>query len=634
MATISQKRQAMARRLPVGAEVQRDGGVHFRVWAPRRRKVEVNFVTAGQAAALSPLALTAERGGYFSGFAPRAATGTRYGFRLDDEALVLPDPASRRQPEGPHGPSEVVDPASYAWRDGQWPGISLLGQVFYEMHIGTFTPEGTWQAAECHLPALADLGITTLEVMPVAEFDGQFGWGYDGVDLFAPTRLYGTPDGFRHFVDEAHRHGLGVLLDVVYNHFGPVGNYLGQFSADYLSPKHRTDWGEAVNFDGDNCQPVREFFIANAGYWADEFHIDGLRLDAVQAIFDDSIEHIVTAVRRRVHEAAAGRSTLVVAEDEFQDSRRLRGGDPHSGRIDAAWNDDFHHSARVASTGHAEYYFGDYLGTPQELISAVKWGYLYQGQWNHRQERHRGFPALDVEAPRFVIFLQNHDQVGNSPQGRRLHELTSPGRHRALTAFLLLAPSTPLLFQGQEFSASSRFHYFADHQGELAELVRSGRHDCLRQFGRLAGPDAAEHLADPADRLTFEASKLDHAERALHAEAYVLHRDLLRLRREDPVFAAQRADRLHGSVLSGEAFLLRYLGREGDDRLLLVNLGRDLECRPMTDPLLLPPAGTRWKLLWSSESPCYGGAGAGLLDPRRWFLPGHAAIVLAPEPLD
>jgi maltooligosyltrehalose trehalohydrolase len=288
----------------------------------------------------------------------------------------------------------------------------------------------------------------------------------------------------------------------------------------------------------------------------------------------------------------------------------------------------------VASTGHAEYYFKDYLGTPQELISALKWGYLYQGQWNHRQERNRGFPALDVEAAQFVIFLQNHDQVGNTPQGRRLHELTSPGRHRALTALLLLAPGTPLLFQGQEFSASSRFQYFADHQGELADLVRTGRHDCLRQFGRLAGPDAAEHLADPADRLTFEASKLDHAERALHAEAYVLHRDLLRLRRDDPVFAAQRADRMHGSVLSGEAFLLRYLGRDGDDRLLLVNLGRDLECRPLTDPLLVPPAGTRWKLLWSSESPRYGGAGAGLLDPRHWFLPGHAAIVLAPEPLD
>ena len=478
----SETSHVVQRRLPVGAETQSAGGVHFRVWAPRRGKVAVTFATTSSAAAPPSVALEAEGRGYFAGFSPDAAGGTRYGFCLDGEKIPFPDPASRCQPDGPHGLSQVVNPASYHWRDNAWAGLGLKGQVFYELHIGTFTTAGTWEAAGRELPQLADLGVTAIEVMPVAEFAGRFGWGYDGVNLFAPTRLYGTPDDFRRFVDAAHENGLGVILDVVYNHFGPTGNYLGQFSADYVSPRHPTDWGEAINFDDKNSGPVREFFIANAGYWIDEFHVDGLRLDAVQAIFDDSPDPIVAALTRRVREAAAGRKTLVIAEDEFQDTRRLRGEEQPAGRLDAAWNDDFHHAARVAMTGHNEYYYGDYHGTPQELISAVKWGYLYQGQWNVRQARHRGWPALDLEALRFVIFLQNHDQVGNSPQGRRCHELTSPGRHRALTALLLLAPGTPLLFQGQEFSASSPFLYFADHEAELGARVREGRHEGLRQF--------------------------------------------------------------------------------------------------------------------------------------------------------
>ena len=623
------------RQLPVGAEVQSDGGVHFRVWAPRRQKVEVTFARASSSEAAPPaVVLAPEAGGYFAGYSADAAAGSRYGFRLDDEIKPFPDPASRCQPDGPHALSAVVDPDSYRWRDSAWPGVGLKGQAIYELHVGTFTAEGTWEAAARELPELAELGITVIEIMPVAEFAGHFGWGYDGVNWFAPTRLYGAPDDFRRFVDEAHARGLGVILDVVYNHLGPVGNYLGQFSADYVSRRHHTPWGEAINFDGENSGPVRELVIANAGYWIDEFHLDGLRLDAINAIVDDSQDHIVAALARRVREAADGRETLVFAEDEFQDTRRLRPGQRQGGGLDGAWNDDFHHAARVAMTGHNEYYYGDYQGTPQELISAVKWGYLYQGQWNARQARHRGWPALDLDAAHFVVFLQNHDQVGNSPQGRRCHELTSPGRHRALTALLLLAPGTPLLFQGQEFSASTPFMYFADHEAELAARVREGRHEGLRQFRRLAGPDAAGSLPDPCDRLTFEKSKLDFADRRRHAAIYDLHRDLLRLRREDAVFSAQRADRIHGAVLAGEAFLLRYLGVAGDDRLLLINLGRDLECRPASEPLLAPPAGASWKLLWSSENPRYGGTGTGSLDPRSWYIPGHAAIVLAAEPSD
>ena len=624
---------AIERRLPVGAEVQPGGGTHFRVWAPRRKRVEVVFDdSAGTSSVIPPLKLDSDPGGYFAGFSSQAAPGTRYAYRLDGETPRCPDPASRRQPDGPHGPSEVVDPAAFAWHDGDWPGAKLQGQVLYELHVGTFTREGTWSAAIDELPRLAELGVTLVEVMPVAEFAGSFGWGYDGVNFFAPTRLYGTPDDFRRFVDSAHQAGLGVVLDVVYNHFGPVGNYLGQFSADYLSSRHRTDWGDAINFDGENSGPVREFIIANAGYWIDEFHVDGLRLDAVHTILDDSPDHILAALTRRVRQAGGRRGTLVFAESEFQDTRLLRPAESGGYGLDAAWNDDFHHAARVAMTGHGEYYYSDYQGSPQELISAIKWGYLYQGQWNVRQSRRRGAPGLDLQAPQFVIFLQNHDQVGNSPQGKRVHELTSPGRHRAMTALTLLAPGTPLLFQGQEYSASTPFLYFADHEAELSDLVREGREADMRQFLRLAGRDAADSLENPCDVRTYEKSKLNPDERDRRTDAYALHRDLLRLRREDPVFAAQRADRIEGAVLASEALLLRYFGPAGDDRLVLVNLGRDLEWRPIAQPLAAPPAGTEWRLLWSSEDPRYGGLGTRPLDMQNWYLPGHAAFVLSPEP--
>jgi maltooligosyltrehalose trehalohydrolase len=615
------------RRLPIGADAQRGGGVHFRVWAPRRKSVRVVFPDESEGETHESFDFDEEPGGYFSGMSSTAAAGTRYAFRLDGQDRWFPDPASRRQPQGPHGLSEVVDAEAFSWSDHDWSGVELKGQVIYELHVGTFTREGTWNAATKWFGHLVDVGVTLIELMPVAEFGGNFGWGYDGVNLFAPTRLYGTPDDLRRFVDEAHRHGLGVLLDVVYNHFGPVGNYVGEFSNDYFSVRHRTDWGDALNFDGENSSPVREFMVSNAGYWIDEFHMDGLRLDAVQAIVDDSPDHILAALTRRVRAMAPGRHTLVFAENELQQSHLLRSPENGGYGLDSAWNDDFHHTARVAMSGHNEYYFGDYQGTPQELLASVKWGYLYQGQWNLRQSRRRGSPCFDLQAEQFVNFLQNHDQVGNSPQGKRCHELTSPGRHRALTALWALAPGTPLLFQGQEFSASAPFLYFADHEAELSKLVREGREAEMRNFCRLAGHDAADSFDNPCDVATFEKSKLDFGELKTDGPAYLLHRDLLRLRREDPVFSSQRGDRIEGAVLATEAFLLRYFGDEGD-RLVLVNLGRDLQWRPVADPLVAPTAGCDWKLLWSSEDPRYGGLGTRALDTQNWYVPGHAAIVL------
>ena len=613
------------RRLPVGAEPQPGGSVHFRVWAPRRRTVEVALEGRGASVSLEP-----ERGGYFSGLVRQAEADARYRYRLDG-GDAFPDPASRFQPEGPHGPSQVVDPSRFQWTDAGWKGVGSRGQVIYEMHVGTFTAEGTWDAAARELPALAGLGITVVEVMPVAEFPGSFGWGYDGVDLFAPTRLYGEPDAFRRFVDRAHGLGLGVILDVVYNHLGPDGNYLEQFAAEYFTDRYKTDWGKPINFDGESSGPVREFFIANAGYWVEEFRLDGLRLDATQNIFDSSPVHVLSEIGRRVREAARGRATFIVGENEPQHTRLVRPLAQGGYGLDALWNDDLHHSALVALTGRSEGYYTDYRGSPQELVSALKYGYLFQGQWYRRQKQRRGTPTFGLRPWVFVSFLENHDQVANSERGARVHQRTSPGRWRALTALILLGPPTPMLFQGEEFASSRPFLYFADHEPALARLVREGRQKFLSQFPSIAQAEVLSRLPAPDDPTTFERCKLDHGERAAHAEACALHHDLLRMRHEDPVFKAQGEAGFDGAVLSTEAFVLRWFGGAQGDRLLVVNLGADLHLAEVPEPLLGPPEGRVWTATWSSEHPLYGGHGTAPLTEDDWRLPAESAVVLRPE---
>jgi maltooligosyltrehalose trehalohydrolase len=614
------------RRRPVGAEPCADGGTHFRVWAPHARTVDV-LSEPETVVELSP-----EPTGYFAGCVTTAGPGTRYRYRLDRH-VTCADPASRSQPEGVHGPSEVVDPTAFAWSDADWRGVGPAGQVIYELHVGTFTRDGTWAAAAHELPELAAAGVTVIELMPVAEFPGRFGWGYDGVFPFAPTRLYGTPDDFRRFVDRAHAVGLGVILDVVYNHLGPDGDVLRRYAPEYFTDRYANEWGDALNFDGAGSAAVREFFAANAACWIDEFHLDGLRFDATQQMFDASADHVLAAIARAARAAAGPRRVLLVAENEPQDTRLLLGPDRGGYGLDALWNDDFHHSARVALTGRREAYYTDYLGRPQEIVSAVKRGFLYQGQHYLWQNRARGTSTRDRPPAAFVAYLQNHDQVANSARGERLHDLSAPGCWRALTAVLLLGPATPMLFQGQEFAASSPFLYFADHHAALADQVRRGRAKFLAQFPSIASTAVADALPDPANPLTFERCKLDLTERARHAPAYALHRDLLRLRREDVVFAAQGRRGVDGAVLGDHAFVLRWFGESDGDRLLLVNLGVGLALGVMPEPLLAPPARTRWTLGWSSEHPRYGGGGAVALPATGgWTLPGHAAVVLRPEP--
>jgi maltooligosyltrehalose trehalohydrolase len=572
--------------------------------------------------------LEAEPDGHFSAQVPGVGQDALYKLQLDGGELY-PDPASRYQPQGPHGPSQVVDPSRYRWTDGAWAGVSIEGQVIYEMHVGTFTPVGTWRSATEALERLRGV-CSVIEMMPIADFPGDFGWGYDGVGFFAPTHQYGTPDDLRAFVDRAHALGFGVLLDVVYNHVGPVGNYLAQFSETYFSKEHGTDWGQAINFDGAGSAGVREFFLANAGYWIDEYRFDGLRLDATDAIFDDSTPHLLEEIGRRVRTAARGRSTIVVAENEPQNTRIVRPLEEGGYGLDAVWNDDMHHAAYVALTGKTEAYFTDYRGAPQELVSAAKHGYLFQGQRYAWQKARRGGSTRGIAPWHFVTYLESHDQVANTGSGKRLHQCAHPGRLRALTAYLLLGPGTPMLFQGQEFASASPFLFFAHHDQPLATAVAKGRAEFLRQFPSIAAAEA-QRADDPADPGTFARCKL--AEREGRGTWLALHRDLFELRRSDPTLHAQGRHGIDGAVLSESAFVLRFYGERDDlDRLLLVNLGTDKTLVPAPEPLLASPARGPWRVLWSSEAPRYGGEGVVPPDTEAgWTIRGESATLLGPS---
>ncbi len=620
------------RRLPIGAELLAPGETHFRVWAPKAEQVEVAVEASAASNAKREFhPLQPEAGGYFSGIAP-AGVGSLYRFRLNRGEHLHPDPCSRFQPEGPHRSSCVVDAKQFAWHDREWPGLSLKGQVLYELHVGTFTQEGTWAAAAEQLPELADTGISVIEMMPVAEFSGDFGWGYDGVDLFAPHHAYGTPEDLRRFIDRAHSLGVGVILDVVYNHLGPDGNYLSVYSNDYFSRAKATEWGDALNFDGPNSGPVREFFISNARYWIDEFHFDGFRFDATQSIFDRSQEHILAAVGKAARASAGKRSLILIAENEPQETRLVRSRKAGGYGLDGLLNDDLHHSAFVALTGRNAAYYSDYAGRPQEFVSAAKYGFLFQGQPYSWQKKLRGTPTFGLAPETFVGFLENHDQVANSLDGARVRLATSPGRYRAMSALLLLGPWTPFLFQGQEFGATTPFLYFAEVNEALREPVRKGRFDFLKQFPTVQNESVQRQLADPASRDTFLRSKLDFSEREKFPHIGNLYRDLLRLRREDPLFSRQEPRGVDGAVLGCDAFLLRFFDSSAsNDRLLVVNFGGALQPRIVPEPLLAPPAGKRWATLWSSEAVRYGGPGElPLQSATGWEIPAEAAVALHP----
>ena len=597
-------------------------GTSFRVWAPAQEKVFLLLEGKGE------LPMQAAGSGFFELDVADIGAGQRYLYRIRQGER--PDPASRWQPEGPLGPSEVVDATQFPWKDEGWAGAPALHRhVIYEMHIGTFTQEGTWAAAMAHLPRLAELGVTTLEVMPLAEFAGRFGWGYDGVQFFAPSHLYGTPDDVRRFVDAAHRLGLAVILDVVYNHFGPVGNFFPQFSDTVHGAPG--EWGESLNYDGAGSAPVRDFVRENAAYWIRDFHFDGLRMDAVNALLDSSKEHIVSEICATARRAAGSRQLFIVGECEPQDSRLLRGTGAYADGLDAMWNEDWHHSAFVALTGRRHAYFTDYRGTAQEFASMARHGFLYQGQWYSWQNKPRGGYALGLPAPRFVAFLENHDQIANTGLGERLYHHVDRALWRAFSAALMLGPALPMLFQGQEFGSSRPFTYFADHEGELAAAVEQGRIDFLAQFPSLKTPEMRAAVPKPAAVETFEGCKLVDSERADNENGLLrLHCDLLKLRRDDAILRDVGTERVQveSSAPTECVLLLRYIG-EHEDRLLVVNFADEYPCA-MNDPLYAPRPATAWKQIWTSEQLQYGGiAVTPIPDAQPWVMPATSATLLA-----
>jgi maltooligosyltrehalose trehalohydrolase len=605
------------RRYPLGPEWTPDGQVDLRVWAPDHESVELVLSDEHHA-------MAADGDGYFRATVP-ARAGHRYGFRLPGDDRIYPDPASHWQPEGPEALSALVD-LRYSWTDAAWTGLTWRGQVLYELHVGTFTAAGTWAAAAGELPRLKSMGITAIQMMPVAEFAGRFGWGYDGVQWYAPIHAYGTPADLQQFIDRAHALGLGVILDVVYNHLGPAGNFLPRFARSCVANRNRTEWGEGLDFDSPCAGGVRDLVLGNVAYWVREFHIDGFRIDAAHALVDESPEHIVAAITRVARATAAPRGAIIIAEDEPQRAQLLRGVAAGGMGLDGVFNEDLHHSTRVALTGVRDGYLSDYHGTSQEWLAAARFGFLFQGQYYRWQSHRRGAPALDIPARHFVAFLENHDQVANSSTGQRLATLTSPAWWRALSALLVLGPWTPLLFQGQEWGATAPFRYFADHADDLQQAVADGRRTFLNQFPRMQATAALPAVGQEA----FAASTLGPPP-AAGTPLVRLYHDLLTLRREDGTLGVG-AVRLEGATLGDRTLALRYIGAEpAHDRLLLVNLAPDRDIAGIPDPLFAPVSPQGWRVHWCSEDVRYGGGGyPPVVTDHALIAAGHATTVFAP----
>lgn len=611
------------RKFPIGAEIIPNLGVHFRIWAPDHKKVEL-VIEKGGAQRLF-VKMKSEKNGYFSVLTDKAKEGTHYSFKLSNSQRTFPDPASRYQPFGPMGSSSVINP-HFPWKDKQWRGVGTQGHVIYELHIGTFTEEGTFASATKEIPRLKELGITLIEMMPVADFIGHFGWGYDGVNHFAPSHLYGKPNDLKEFINQAHLNGMGVILDVVYNHLGPEGNSITQFSKDYLSEEYKTDWGKAINFDHPES---RNYFLTNADYWIEEFHFDGLRIDATPLFFSSTSMHILEDLSRVVKKKRK-RKTIIIGENEPQNTKLLRSYREGGYGFDMLWNDDFHHSAYVRLTGKREAYCTDYLGAPQEFLSSVKYGFLYQGQYYNWQKKTRGISNFKLPPESFINFLENHDQVANMG-GKRIHQKSDYGNYKALVALLLLSPNTPLIFQGQEFNSTQPFHYFSDHSPELGILISKGRKKELSQFPTLATFEASEKLPDPENPSTFTRSKLQQKDLSNGTQMHLLFSNLIKLRQNDPVFKKMQQIKIDGAVLGNDCFILRYFGEKEGDRLLIINFGSDYEFNPAPEPLLAPNEGNKLELEWSSESVQYGGEGTPPINIPFWKLLGHSAIVLKTE---
>jgi maltooligosyltrehalose trehalohydrolase len=574
----------------------------FRLWAPAAKSVAVQC-GGGR------IAMTRESGGWWRAEAA-ASHGTDYAFIVDG-GKPLPDPRSRWQPRGVHGPSRIVDHAVFKWTDERWIAPPLGSAIIYEAHIGTFTETGTFDAAIARLDYLAALGVTHLELMPVAEFAGDRGWGYDGVDLFAPHHAYGGPDGLKRLVDACHARGLAVLLDVVYNHFGPSGNYLSRFGP-YLTDRYKTPWGDAVNLDGRGSDEVRRYFCDNALAWLRDYHFDGLRIDAVHAIVDTSAVHLLEQMAREVGELGLelGRRMVLIAESDLNDPRLVRPVEIGGYGLEAMWCDDFHHAVHTVLTGERTGYYADF-GRISDLAKALTAGFVYDGRYSEFRGRAHGRPATGLPASRFVAFVQNHDQVGNRAAGERLSQMVSAGRVKIAAALLMIAPMVPMIFQGEEWAASTPFQYFAGHEEpELARAVSEGRRREFEAFGWR--PD---EIPDPQARETFERAKLrwDELDAPPHRETLEWYRALIRMRTAIAPLRDGRFDRVEGRLDESAQWLIVRRG----EILLAANLG----AAPCELPL---SAGESWEILLASES------GIRIEANRVALAPDSVAILATP----
>jgi maltooligosyltrehalose trehalohydrolase len=603
----------MRNEITLGAIYLGGGRCEFRVWAPHARKVEVHLVSPEER--IAPLEIL-ERG-YHGGEVKEVHPGALYLYRLDGEK-ERPDPASRYQPQGVHRASQVVDPA-FPWTDSRWFGLPLEDYVIYELHVGTFTAPGTFEAIIAHLGELKDLGITAVELMPVAQFPGNRNWGYDGVHPFAVQDSYGGPTGFKTLVDACHRYGLAVILDVVYNHLGPEGNYLRDYGP-YFTDRYKTPWGEALNFDGPHNDEVRRFFIESALYWVTEFHVDALRIDAIHAILDFSAQPFLEELAGAVHERAQrlNRKIHLVAESDLNDTRSVLSRELGGYALDAQWNDDFHHALHALLTGEREGYYQDF-GKMGDLAKAFREGFIYSGEYSPYRRRRHGNSSRAIPAHRFVVFAQNHDQVGNRMLGERLGSLVSREELKLAAGVVLLSPYLPLLFMGEEYGETAPFQYFISHiDPELVEAVRRGRQEEFSAF-RWKG-----EIPDPQSEETFLRSKLNHRLRLEEGNRnlWEFYRELIRIRRTLSPLASLSKENLEVRALEKEKVLYARRWRGTEEVFMAFHFGSSRVS------VSLPVPGGSWRKEMDSEEEKWRGRGC--LNPGRIHSPGRASLALYP----
>jgi maltooligosyltrehalose trehalohydrolase len=593
------------RLLSQGAELAGEG-VLFRTWTTGKKKVST-VIFGDDGSVLREIPMERELSGYYSVIDPASSSGTLYKYRLDDD--LVPDIASRFQPQGVHGPSQVVDGHSFHWTDSGWKSPALHELVIYELHVGTFTQEGTFEAIASRFDHLKGVGVNAIELMPIGDFAGDRNWGYDGVSIYAPSRAYGKPDNLRAFVNAAHQAGFSVILDVVYNHLGPDGNYMGLYSEHYFNDSHHTPWGAAFNLDGPDAGPVRSHFAENPLYWVKEFHMDGFRLDATHAIPDDSPKHLIQEIAERVQAFGA----LVICEDPRNERKLLLPRDERGYGCDAVWADDFHHVVRVQMTNENEGYMGYFKGSMDELVSTLREGWLFTGELQ-KDGIPRGTRGADIEPEHFVHCISNHDQVGNRAYGERLNQVISPAAYRAASALLLTTPYTPMFFMGQEWAASSPFLYFTDHHDELGKGVTEGRRKEFAEFSEFRDPAKRARIPDPQALATFTNSRLDWTEphRQPHLETLRLYRDFLRFRKAN--LTDRRRGRWQIEQVSPQAIAIRYQREKEGDILIVAQLVANDITLELANELLAPAKGRAWEFIISTNEPIYGGKQAAQFD--------------------